>query len=186
VRRRAVIGILCLALVAVGIWWFVSRGIIDTPSPAASPAQTLPGIPANAFEMTVESVHDGDTLRAHVSAPNAAVTNSESTRVRLLGVDTPEISPAPECWGDEATARLTALLPAGSTVWAAADREVLDQYGRHLLYLWSSDGRFVNAELVAEGDGTVMVFAPNTRHEGLLRSLEAEASAAQRGLWGAC
>ena len=64
-----------------------------TPSSAASPAQTLPGIPANAFEMTVESVHDGDTLRAHVSAPNAAVTNLESTRVRLLGVDTPEISP---------------------------------------------------------------------------------------------
>jgi micrococcal nuclease len=44
----------------------------------------------------------------------------------------------------------------------------------------------VNAALVAQGDGAVMVFAPNTLHEQLLRSLEAEASAAGRGLWGAC
>ena len=136
--------------------------------------------------MTVESVHDGDTIRAHVDAPNAVVTDLESTRVRLIGLDTPEISPAVECWGGEATASLTALLPPGSTVWAAADLEVLDQYGRHLLYLWTPDGRFVNAALVAQGDGAVMVFAPNTLHEQLFRSLEAEASAAGRGLWGAC
>ena len=136
--------------------------------------------------MTVESVHDGDTLRARVPVPNAVVTDLESTRVRLIGLDTPEISPSLECWGTEATARLTALLPPGSTVWAAADIEVLDQYGRHLLYLWTPDGRFINAELVAEGDGTVMVFAPNTLHEQLFRALEAEASAAGRGLWGAC
>ncbi|HEX5728310.1 thermonuclease family protein [Microbacterium sp.] len=179
-RRRAAVGILCLAVVAVGIWWLLTRGGSDVA------AQTLPGIPANAFEMTVESVHDGDTLRAHVAVPNAVVTDAESTRVRLIGVDTPEISPAPECWGDEATARLNAMLPAGSTVWAAADRDAVDQYGRHLLYVWTPDGRFVNAELVREGAGTVMVFAPNTRHETLLRSLEAEASAAGRGLWGAC
>lgn len=71
-------------------------------------------------------------------------------------------------------------------MWAAADLEVRDQYGRHLLYLWTPDGRFVNAELVARGDGAVMVFAPNTLHEPLLRALEAEAAAAGRGLWGAC
>ena len=63
---------------------------------------------------------------------------------------------------------------------------MLDQYGRHLLYLWTPDGRFVNAELVSQGDGSVMVFAPNTLHESLFRALEAEASAAGRGLWGAC
>jgi len=32
-------------------------------------------------------------------APNAVVIDLESTRVRLIGVDTPEISPALECWG---------------------------------------------------------------------------------------
>ena len=187
--RRAALGILCLAAVAIGIWWFVPRDPAPPPTAAADPAvaaPALPGIPAGAFELTVESVHDGDTLRARVSTPNAVVTDLESTRVRLIGVDTPEVSPALECWGAEATAGLSALAPAGTTLWAASDLEVLDQYGRHLLYLWTPDGRFVNAELVAQGAGSVMVFAPNTLHEALFRSLEADAAAAGLGLWGAC
>ena len=188
--RRAAIGILCLAAVAVAIWWLVPRDSQDPPTAVTAPVpaveQTLPGIPPDAFEMTVESVHDGDTLRARVVVPNAVVADLESTRIRLIGLDAPEVSPALECWGGEATARLSALLPPGSTLWAAPDREVLDQYGRHLLYLWTPDGRFVNAELVSQGDGSVMVFAPNTLHEPLFRALEAEASAAGRGLWGAC
>lgn len=181
--RRAAVGILCLAVLAIAIWVFVPREA-QTPPPVT--AQTTPGIPADAFQMTVESVHDGDTLRARVSAPNAVVTDTESTRVRLIGLDTPEISPDLECWGAEATTSLTTLLPPGSTLWAAADREVLDQYGRHLLYLWTTDGTFVNAQLIAHGDGTVMVFAPNTLHEQLFRSLEAQASGGGRGLWGSC
>ena len=186
--RRAAVGILCLAVVAIAIWWFVPRDAATVAPPTVAPPTSLsvPGIPTDAFEMTVESVHDGDTIRARVAAPNAVVADTDSTRVRLIGLDTPEISPAVECWGAEATANLTALLPPGSTLWAAADREVLDQYGRHLLYLWTPDGRFVNAALVAQGDGTVMVFAPNTLYEQLFRSLEAEASAARLGLWGAC
>lgn len=185
--RRAAIGIVVLAVVAVAIWWFVPRESAP-PAPAAMPTAPagMPGIPADAFEMTVESVHDGDTLRARVAAPNAVVTDTESTRVRLIGLDTPEISPELECWGDEATTSLTALVPPGSTLWAAADREALDQYGRHLLYLWTTDGTFVNARLIAQGDGAVMVFAPNTLHEGLFRALEGEAASAGRGLWGAC
>jgi micrococcal nuclease len=186
VIRRAGIGILCLAALAIAIWWFVPRQDAVTAPSAPATTTALPGIPADAFEMTVESVHDGDTLRARVATPNTVVTDLESTRVRLIGIDTPEISPAVECWGAEATNSLTALLPPGSSVWAAPDREVLDQYGRHLLYLWTPDGRFVNAELVAQGAGGVMVFAPNTLHEPLFRTLEAEASAGGRGLWGAC
>jgi micrococcal nuclease len=188
VIRRAGIGILFLAALAIAIWWFVPRDAATTPPPAPAPAagQTMPGIPPDAFEMTIESVHDGDTLRARVSSPNALVPDLESTRVRLIGLDTPEISPAPECWGGEATNTLSTLLPPGSTVWAAADLEVRDQYDRHLLYLWTPDGRFVNAELVAQGAGVVMVFAPNTLHEPLFRALEAEAAAGGLGLWGAC
>ncbi len=186
--RRVGIGILILVAVAVAVWWFVPPDAPTALSPTAPPSSVaaMPGIPDDAFEMTIESVHDGDTLRARVSAPNAVVTDTASTRVRLIGLDTPEISPEVECWGGEATAGLTALLPPGSTVFAAADLEVRDQYGRHLLYLWTPDGRFVNAELIGQGAGVVMVFAPNTRHEDLFRTLEADAAAAGNGLWGAC
>ena len=51
---------------------------------------------------------------------------------------------------------------------------------------YEPDGRFVNAELIGQGAGVVMVFAPNTRHEDLFRTLEADAAAAGNGLWGAC
>jgi micrococcal nuclease len=192
VIRRALLGILLLAAVALAIWWFVPRApgpgpasVADQPATGQA-APTVPGIPADAFEITIESVHDGDTLRARVAAPNSVMTDHESTRVRLIGLDTPEISPVEECWGAEATNGLAALLPPGSTAWATADLEVRDQYDRHLLYLWTPDGRFVNAQLLAQGDGVVMVFAPNTMHEPLFRTLEAQAAGAGVGLWGAC
>lgn len=179
------VAVLVAVAVVVGVWWALRPDGGDRDA-AATAAATTPPRPPDAFEMTVESVHDGDTLRAHVDAPNAVVTDLESTRVRLLGVDTPEISPELDCWGAEATASLAELAPPGSTIWAAPDVEVFDQYGRHLLYVWTPDGRFVNGELVAAGDARVEVYEPNTRHEDVLRTLEAEARAADAGQWGAC
>ncbi|MDQ7878193.1 thermonuclease family protein [Microbacterium sp. QXD-8] len=186
--RRVLIGILVLVLAGAAVWWFAGRDH-DSRDGAVAPlggAPTMPAIPADAFEMTVESVHDGDTLRARVAAPNAVVGDLESTRVRLLGIDTPEISPVVDCWGSEATAKLTALVPAGSTIWVAPDAEVHDQYGRTLLYIWTPDGRFVNGLLVAEGDARVEIYSPNRSQEAVLRSLEATAVAGGAGRWGAC
>ncbi|MEV4687117.1 thermonuclease family protein [Microbacterium sp. LWH3-1.2] len=186
--RRVLIGILVLVLSGAAVWWFLGRESDSAEVGVTAPdgSATMPAIPAGAFEMTVERVHDGDTLRAHVAEPNAVVGDLGSTRVRLLGIDTPEISPVVDCWGSEATARLTALVPAGSTIWVAPDAEVHDQYGRTLLYVWTPDGRFVNGELVAQGDARVEVYSPNRTQEALLRSLEANAVASGAGRWGAC
>ncbi|KJL40686.1 MULTISPECIES: thermonuclease family protein [Microbacterium] len=185
--RRVLIGILLLVIAGTAYWWFIGRDAgADLAQPATGTSATMPAIPADAFEMTVESVHDGDTLRARVAAPNAVVSDLESTRVRLLGIDTPEISPRLDCWGAEATTKLTSLVPVGSTIWVAADVEVHDKYGRTLLYVWTPDGRFVNGELVAQGDARVEVYSPNRSQETLLRSLESAAVAAAAGQWGAC
>jgi micrococcal nuclease len=201
VKRLLIAALVVLAGVTMiaGVNWYVtSVGLPgadgparSTPAPHTSTSSAvtdaaMPGIPDDAFELTVESVHDGDTLRARIAVPNEVITDTASTRIRLIGVDTPEISPDLECWGDEATQSLTALVPPGSTVWASADLDVLDPYERHLLYLWTPDGRFVNGELISAGDATVMIFAPNDRYEPLLRQLETEASASGVGLWGAC
>lgn len=190
--KRVLVGILLLVIAGAALWWVSGRqDAASPPSPAAespvgAPMGAMPAIPPDAFEMTVESVHDGDTLRAHVTTPNEVVADPGSTRIRLLGVDTPEISPEPECWGAQATATLTSLAPAGSTIWVTADSEPRDQYGRTLLYVWTSDGRFVNGELVARGDARVEVYSPNREHEATLRSLESAAVAAAAGRWGAC
>ena len=182
--RRVLTGILLLVIAGAAAWWFVGRddSATDVASPTGGVSDAMPAVPVDAFEMTVESVHDGDTLRARVTTPNAVIAGLETTRVRLLGIDTPEISPRLDCWGAEATA----LVPVGSTIRVAADADVHDQYGRTLLYVWTPDGRFVNGELVAQGDARVEVYSPNRTHEALLRALEAEAAAAAAGQWGAC
>lgn len=182
---RVLVGILLVVIAGAALWWFAGRGEEATADRRAT-AAAVPPIPADAFEMTVERVHDGDTLRARVATPNPIVGDRGSTRIRLLGIDTPEVSPEVDCWGAEATAVLTSLVPAGSTIWAAADAESHDRYGRTLLYVWTPDGRFVNGELVAQGAARVEVYAPNRRHEALLRSLQDAAMSEPAGRWRAC
>lgn len=140
----------------------------------------IPSRPDDADDLTVTYVFDGDTIEV------ADPSTDERVRVRLIGIDTPEGTPAPECWADEARAHLAALLPEGATVWAAPDAELHDRYGRDLRYLWTDDGRFVNYELVAAGDAEALRIAPNTAHAELFASAQAEAEASRAGQWGAC
>ncbi|WP_437584232.1 thermonuclease family protein [Paramicrobacterium sp. CJ85] len=149
-----------------------------------APVQSAPsaGVPEGAEAMTVVHVHDGDTLFLQ---PEGTSGRDEQIKVRLLGIDTPELDPE-ECFGPEARDELRGILPDGSTVWTLPDEEPLDQYGRSLLYLWTDDGEFVNESLVADGYATVLVYEPNTRYEPQLREAEADAEAATRGLWQSC
>lgn len=153
-------------------------------------AQTAPGgvpmRPADAVAMTVEHVHDGDTLFLRTDQPNALVPSTDAVKVRLIGIDTPEVGDGAECYGDEATLALRALAPDGSTVWITADREPTDRFGRNLFYLWSDDGRFVNYELVEGGAAESLVIPPNDAYYPLLRAAEDAATAAGSGMWGAC
>ena len=163
-----------------------SRQDLPTPAGDSDPGPGVPPRPDDAFPLTVTYVYDGDTVEARVSRPNDVVPTADPVRIRLIGIDTPEGTPVPECWTDEARAHLAELLPQGSTVWAAADAETWDDYERLLLYLWTDDGRFVNHELVAVGAATAIRVAPNITHFDLLSAAQAEAEASAAGRWGAC
>lgn len=126
----------------------------------------------------VTSITDGDTLRLEV--------DGQELRVRLIGVDTPEVYPDVECFGPEAEQALAALAPPGSTLGYAYDRDERDRYDRELLYLFASDGTLINYELVAQGYGTAVLFEPNDRYWSDLRAAERAAQSAGLGLWGAC
>lgn len=159
-------------------------GLMPT-TPAAQPDGETPGDgipprPDDADDLTVTHVFDGDTIEV------ADPATGERRRVRLIGIDTPEGTPTPECWADEARAHLAELLPDGATVWAAPDTELYDRYDRALLYLWTVDRRFVNYELVAAGDAEALRIDPNTAHADLFDAAQAEAEASRAGLWGAC
>lgn len=159
-------------------------------SAAADPPATvdggIPARPSEAVAMTVEHVHDGDTLFLRTDQPNALVATTDAVKVRLLGIDTPEVGDHAECFGDQATKQLRTLLPDGSRTWITADQDPVDQYGRSLFYLWTEDGQFVNYELVAGGAAESLMIAPNDAHYPLLRAAEDAAAAAGIGMWGAC
>ena len=122
----------------------------------------------------VRRVVDGDTI-------DVATVG----RVRLLGIDAPEIgrgfdTAAP--FAREARARLAALV-LRRWIRLEQDAAPLDAYGRRLAYVLTEDGVFVNAVLVREGLARVTARLPLSRLDELRRA-ESEAQAFRRGMWG--
>ena len=99
-------------------------------------------------------------------------------KVRLLAVDIPEVGDNLECLGPEATDYLRGLLPEGSTVYTQADVEPLDQYGRSLLFVWTSSGQLVNLSLVADGYAEAVFIGDNWMLEAEVEAAEDAAQAA--------
>ena len=122
----------------------------------------------------VRSVLDGDTIDV------AGVG-----RVRLLGIDAPELAHGHDTaapFAYEAREKLIELV-LHRWVRLEADAERLDGYNRHLAYVVREDGLFVNAALLREGLARVTARVPLTRLSELRRA-EADAQASRRGMWG--
>lgn len=125
---------------------------------------------------TVGRIIDGDTVEL-----------TDGTRVRLIGVDTPEVHGGTDCYGPEASAHTASLLPPGEAVRLERDVETHDRYGRTLAYLHRTrDGLHVNATLVADGVARVATYPPNVAHTDEFHDLEQRARMEGRGLWTAC
>ncbi len=151
----------------------------DAGSPADTTTSTRDHHAANAV---VERVVDGDTIVARIGG--------RSETVRLIGVDAPE-SVAPtrpvQCYGKEASLYLADMLPAGTEISLMRDVEARDVYDRLLGYVVrTSDGRFVNLELVAAGYAAVLNYPPNDHYADVLDRAQAEAVVSGLGLWSAC
>jgi micrococcal nuclease len=114
--------------------------------------------PADAYDSicVVQRIVDGDTLVC-----------SDGDRVRLLLIDAPELSQRP--FGARARSELDRLAPRGTRLGVELDVQHRDRYGRKLAYLWLSDGRMVNEELLLAGVAVVSVHPPNVRHVQRLR-----------------
>lgn len=163
-------------------------GAGTTPAAGPGPAPTTGGDPApgpdgpvggaadlpGGRDVVVTSITDGDTLRAG------------DERVRLIGIDTPEVSGGVECYGREATEALARLVPVGSTVRLVADVEPRDRYGRTLAYVYRLDGEHVNLAMARDGYAVPLTVPPNVAHSDAFAAAAAEAREAGRGLWSAC
>lgn len=133
-------------------------------SDLSAPSQLL-------VEATVLRVIDGDTIEVDISG--------NLFRVRYIGIDTPEVG---EQGYSEAT-QLNSQLVSGKVVKLEKDVSETDQYGRLLRYVYVDDA-FVNAELVRLGYAQVFTYPPDVKYADYFLSLQQEAIAASRGLWG--
>ena len=122
----------------------------------------------------VKTVVDGDTIDV-----------STFGRVRLLGIDAPELgrvfdTSAP--FAKEARDRLAALVLHR---WIRLEQEgpAVDVYNRHLAYVVTEDGVCANVVLVHDGLARVSARLPLARLAELKRA-EADAQAFRRGMWG--
>jgi len=142
-------------------------------------------LPDGAEQHTVRNVYDGDTL-----------TLVDERRVRLLGIDTPEIKEK-QAFAQEAKAYTKGLCHKKEvylTFEPFGDKE--DHYGRLLAFVWVSmnDGgnggnRYlcVNEGIVAEGLACVYLPKKDAKLHNLAKmiALQKEARSAGRGLWSA-
>lgn len=119
-------------------------------------------------------VIDGDTLEL-----------SDKRRVRLIGIDTPEIGrkgQASQPFAQAAKKRLEQLVQQPSLRLHVGE-QAQDRYGRTLAHLYGADGRNIEAQLLSEGLGFALVVPPNSALLECHLAAEKQAREARLGLW---
>ena len=146
------------------------------PEPPPEPAPPPASEPGKRASAVVGRVIDGDTIEL-----------KNGKRVRLVQIDSPELGDG-ECFAQESTTILSAILPAGTKVKLEADPALdkKDGSGRLLRYVHKGK-KNVNIVLVRRGAATVWFYQGErgAYAKRLLKRSE-EAMNASRGLWGTC
>lgn len=143
----------------------------DRPSPGAERLAIRPGF---SYRL-VKYAYDGDT-----------VTLQEGERVRLLGINTPEVESSKrrgEPGGETARLWLKKAVE-GKKVRLETDVTRRDKYGRLLAHLFLEDGRHINLELVEQGLAIASIYPPELKYVGPLLQAQQRAEQAGRGIWG--
>jgi micrococcal nuclease len=138
---------------------------------------TLSGGDPNGEWVLVTEVVDGDTIYVG--------RGWRSTKVRLIGVDTPEtVHPEKpvEFFGPESSEFTKKQLDGEKVRLESEPSNQYDDYGRLLAYVLLLDGTYFNAELIKQGYARVIAPSPFHRYEEF-RSYEREARLKGLGLW---
>lgn len=128
-------------------------------------------IPENYY---VTKIVDGDTI----------YVSGIETRIRLIGINTPEIHNGPvQCYGLEASNYLEQLI-LGKYVGLESDAASgdLDIYGRPLRYVYYN-GENVNQKILLEGYGKEASYGSEYRYRSQFLKAEKNAISNSKGLW---
>ncbi|GAA1149845.1 thermonuclease family protein [Nocardioides aquiterrae] len=173
---KALIGLAAAAILAL------TAGGIKAALPGAQTGHD--SAEGKTTQVRVTAVVDGDTIRVETRG------GRQLGRVRLLGIDAPEVAHPPEpaeCYSDQATDLLEELAPVGSTVELVTDtaQPNRDRYDRLLRYV-DHDGHDVAREFLARGAARRFEADQALAREESYSAAADDAQGAERGLWGTC
>ncbi len=136
-------------------------------------------------------VVDGDTLKVLYHG------NAES--LRLIGIDTPESRVNSRAkneskrtgqglntllaMGKEATKFVKTLVNENDHIRIEFDVQKRDKYGRLLGYVYLSNGKMLNEEILKAGYANLMTYPPNVKYQERFLRPYREAREEKRGLW---
>jgi micrococcal nuclease len=140
---------------------------------------------------TVTRIIDGDTIQV--------LYGGMKKRIRLIGIDTPESRVNKKAkndakrsgqdvetiiaMGKRATEYVGSLVNTGDTITIEIDVQEMDRYGRLLGYVYLSNGKMLNEEIVKAGYAHVMTIPPNVKYKDKFLKIYQEARESKRGLW---
>lgn len=123
----------------------------------------------------IDRVLDGDT-----------VTLEDGRKIRLLGINTPEMAHGDK--PEQPLAKLAkeqlAQVLAKQPIYLQPGRQSLDRYGRVLGHLYDVHGANVTARMLQLGAGFQVAIPPNLRHHSCYDSAEQQARDSKAGVWG--
>lgn len=117
------------------------------------------------YYYTVTNVIDGDTIQ---------LDNTEV--VNFLGVE------IDNTYNKNAVDLLRKLL-IGKRVWLEYDELDTDDSGRIVAYVYTEDGRFLSAVILAEGYAKAVAVQPNVKYQETLEEVQQKARNAKKGIW---
>jgi micrococcal nuclease len=168
------IKILALTLLASSTLSLATLTIVNNTlkSPTIAVTSTV-----NKESVKVLRVVDGDTFEI--------IYNNEKTKVRLIGVDTPEtvkVGIPIQPFGKEAS-EYTKKVLEGRIVQLEFDKGKVDVYKRLLAYIYLEDGSMFNKTLIKEGYAKASKVYPNIKYAKEFEELQKLAQSQHLGMW---
>ncbi len=140
---------------------------------------------------TVTRIIDGDILQA--------IYGEREKRIRLIGIDTPESRVNKKAkrdanmseqdikkiieMGRKAKKYVDGLIKRGDLITIEFDAQESDKYGRLLCYVYLSNGKMLNEEILKAGYANVMTVPPNVKYKDMFLKAYNYARESRLGLW---
>lgn len=130
---------------------------------------------SNTSYYLVTNIVDGDTIDVNI--------NGEIKRVRLIGIDAPEISEN-ECYNGESFEKARELL-LNKKVSLEADSSQNDKdiYNRLLRYIFLEDGTNFNLSMIKEGYAVEYTYDKPYKYQNEFKIAQNSAKTGNKGLW---